>query len=242
MANSHTGALAGSGETWATVFRQARIVQVEDIQDLINICTSLNDLPLPRGKGVSIITYSGGFSVVQSDMCVKAGLDVPQFSTTAINKLREFVPAFGTMVCNPLDAWQMFYRFEEKDSSILDTFKIIADEKDIHSLILQFDQARFMANRWGDKFEERFESVAKKVIAGCSYVRDVKGKPIIVSIGLDPFAQNGEEKAFVMNFKKRCEKEGIPVLPSLYDTVNTVAYLYKYVNIRVRDILPPGKS
>jgi acyl-CoA synthetase (NDP forming) len=234
VANSHTGALAGSGETWATAFKQCGIVQVDDIQDLINICESLNDSPLPKGKGVSIITYSGGFSVVQSDMCVKAGLDVPQFSPAGIRRLREFVPVSGTMVGNPLDAWQVFYRFEENDSSILNTFKIIADEKDIHSLILQFDQVRFMVNMWGDKFEERFEGIAKKVIAGCRYVRDEKGKPILISMGLDPYAQNGKERTHVLDFKQRCEKEGIPIMPSLHETVRTVANLYKYVNIRER--------
>jgi acyl-CoA synthetase (NDP forming) len=234
VANSHTGALAGSGSTWATVFRQAGIVQVDDINDLIDICESLNDSPLPKGKGTSIITYSGGFSVVQSDMCVKAGLDVPKFSPGAVQRLRKFIPSSGSMVGNPLDAWQVFYRFEESDESIFNTFKIIADEEDIHSLILQFDQVRFMVDMWGDKFEERFEGIARKVIAGCRYIRDEKGKPIIISMGMDPFAPNGKERTHVLDFKLRCEKEGIPVLPSLQETVRTVAYLYKYANIRGR--------
>ncbi len=118
VASSHTGALAGSGETWATLFRQTGVVQVDDFEDLVNTVIALNDSPLPGGNGVSIVTYSGGFSVVQSDMCIKAGLEVPQLSPAAVKELREFVPASGTMIGNPLDAWQLFYKYGDNEKSL----------------------------------------------------------------------------------------------------------------------------
>jgi acyl-CoA synthetase (NDP forming) len=232
VANSHTGALAGSGETWATVFKQTGVVQVNDIQDLINICECLNDSPLPKGRGVSIITYSGGFSVVQSDMCVKAGLDVPQFSPEAIERLRKIVPVSGTMVGNPLDAWQVFYKLSDGEGNIADVFKIIAGEDYIHTIILQFDQVKFMITMWGDKLEENFEIIAENTLKGCLYARDVLGKPVLISIGLDPYSENEMERKYSLIFKKRCEAIGFPMLPSLFEAVSTTSYLYKYMMLK----------
>ena len=88
VASSHTGSLAGAGKIWETMFQQAGVLLVNDIDELINTALAFSSLKPPRGKGISIITYSGGFSVVQSDLAIKAGLDVPQLSTEAREKLR----------------------------------------------------------------------------------------------------------------------------------------------------------
>lgn len=234
VASSHTGSMAGSSRIWDAVFRQSGVVQVDSIDDLINVCEIFNRSPLPDGNGVSIITYSGGFSVVQSDMCARAGLDVPRFSDDAIKRLREFVPVSGTIIGNPLDAWQVFYRYEDHDNAISEVFDIVASEKDIHSLILQFDQIQLLMNIWENEFEQRFESIAKKILAACKYVKDKKKKPVIISIGLDPMAENSVGRTRSLEFKKRCMDEGIPVLASLDATVNTVALLYKYVTLKQR--------
>lgn len=240
VANSHTGALAGSGETWATVFKQSGVVQVNDINDLINISESLNDSPLPGGRGVSIITYSGGFSVVQSDMCAKAGLDVPKFSPTAVKRLMEFMPTSGTQLGNPLDSWHLFYRWEDKDNAIVDVFKIISNEEDIHSIIVQFDVISYMVFMWRDLFEERYEKVIGKLLEGCRYAREVKGKPVFISMSPDPYSEEMKARIHSIKFKKLCEKEGIPVLPSLHEAVNTIAYIYQYTGVREKRMIAAG--
>jgi len=232
VASSHTGALAGSGETWATLFRQTGVAQVDDFDDLLNTVIALSDCPLPKGNGVSIITYSGGFSVVQSDMCIRAGLEVPQFSPAAVAELREFVPASGTMVGNPLDTWQLFYKYGENEKSLKDVFRIIASEKDVHSILLQFDVIRFMISMWGDKVEERLKVVADRILEGCLYARDEKGKLVIISIFQDPYSENELERKLSMALKKRCEAEGFPVFPTLNEAVRTVSNIYSYTQIR----------
>ncbi|MDD5313342.1 MAG: CoA-binding protein [Dehalococcoidia bacterium] len=239
VASSHTGALAGTGETWATMFKQAGVVQVEDFDDLLNAAVALNESPLPAGKGVSIITYSGGFSVVQTDMCIKAGLEVPKFSAKAVEELRKFVPVSGTMVGNPLDAWQLFYKYDDKGGTLKDIFRIIAGEKDVHSIILQFDVIRFMLNMWSDTFEEYFEAVVQKVLQGCHYAHE-SGKVVFVSMFLDPFAENEIERKYNLIFKKRLENEGFPVYPTLNDAVRTVGSLYKFTEMRQRKVLKTG--
>lgn len=241
VASSHTGALAGSGETWATLFRQTGVVQVDDFDDLLNTVIALNSSPLPAGNGVSIVTYSGGFSVVQSDMCIRAGLEVPQFSPAAVKELREFVPASGTMVGNPLDTWQLFYKYGENERSLKDVFQIVAAEKEVHAILLQFDVIRFMIGMWGDKVEERFKVVTDRILEGCLYARNKEGKTVIISMFLDSYTENELERKLSMAFKQRCEAEGFPVFPTLREAVRTLSNMHKYAKIR-RGRSPRGGS
>ena len=231
VASSHTGSLAGSGLTWSTMFRQVGVVQVDDIEHLLDAAIALSQSAPPSGKGVSIITYSGGFGVVQSDMCIKAGLDVPKFSPQAIRELRRFVPVTGTMVGNPLDAWQVYYNIRENEPGLDDVFRIISGEKDIHSIILQLDIIKFMLPRWGAEFEKNFNIVVDRMMKGLAFARD-KGKMAVVSNFLDPYTENEKERHYNFQFKRRCEAEGFPVYGLLAAAVQTVAMAYRYNELK----------
>jgi acyl-CoA synthetase (NDP forming) len=231
VASSHTGSLAGSGLTWSTMFKQSGVVQVDDIEDLLDAAIALSQSAPPSGKGVSIITYSGGFGVVQSDMCIKAGLDVPRFSPQAIRELRQFVPVTGTMVGNPLDAWQVYYNIRENEPGLDDVLRIISGEKDIHSVILQLDIIKFMLPRWGADFEKNFNIVVDRMMKGLAFTRD-KGKMAVVSNFLDPYTENEKERHYNLQFKGRCEAEGFPVYGLLAAAVQTVAMAYHYTELK----------
>ncbi|MCX6002444.1 MAG: hypothetical protein NTY79_07940, partial [Chloroflexi bacterium] len=206
----------------------------------VNTVIALGDSLLPGGNGVSIITYSGGFSVVQSDMCIKAGLEVSQLSPSAVTELREFVHASGTMIGNPLDAWQLFYKYGDNEKSLKDVFRIIAAEKAIHSIILQFDVIRFMIGMWGDKAEERLKIITDRVLEGCLDARDEKGKLVLISMFLDPYTENELDRKLSIDFKRRCESEGFPVFSSLGAAVKTISNMYRYTIIGKGRLLKAG--
>ncbi len=235
VAASHTGALAGTGKMWSAMFKQAGAVQVDDFEDLLNLTVALDGPPLPAGNGVSIITYSGGFSVVQSDMCVKSGLAVPPFSPPAVERLREFVPISGTMIGNPLDAWQMFYKYSDEAATLKDVLRIVSEESGVHAIIVQFDVIKFMLNIWGDAFERYFEGVAAQLLEGCRYARDRKRKPVFLSMFLDPYLDVDLERKYNLAFKDRCESEGFPVFPALRDAVGALGRIYRYTQMKRRN-------
>jgi len=228
VAHSHTGALAGAGTVWETMFRQAGVLLVDDFEALLDTVLGFSKTRPPAGRGVSIITYSGGFSVVQSDMCARAGLEVPQFSQRAMQELRKIVPAAGTMVGNPLDAWQVFQRTKQGQGALDEVVKIIADESQIHSIVLQMDNLRYLARVWGENFKENFDAFTKIVLDGCRYTRDERGKLILLSIHMDPFSDDNMERAVYLDFKKRCEADGFAVYPSLKTALGAAANMYKY--------------
>ncbi len=230
VASSHTGSLAGAAQTWSTMFKQSGVVQVDDVDDLLNTVKAMSLSRIPAGNGVSIVTYSGGFAVVQSDMCVKAGLQVPQFSTKAVDELRKFVPVAGTMIGNPLDSWQLFYRYSG-EGRLSDVLRIVSGEDQIHIIILQFDIIRFMTMMWGQTTEEKLKAIADDFIAGLRYARDKAGKMVMVTIALDPYTDNEMERRLSLLLRNICDEAGFAVAASLAEAIRTVSYMYRYAAI-----------
>jgi len=231
VASSHTGSLAGTGQTWSTMFRQSGVIQIDEVEDLLNAVITMSLSKMPSGNGVSIVTYSGGFAVVQTDMCVKAGLQVPQFSKKAIEELRTFVPAAGTMIGNPLDSWQLFYKYSG-EGRLSDVLRIVAGEKQIQSIILQFDIIRFMTMMWGQGTEEKLRAIAEDFLGGCRFARDKAGRLVIITIALDPYTDNEMERCLSVLLRKTCDEAGFPVAASLGEAIRMVSYMYKYAAIK----------
>jgi acyl-CoA synthetase (NDP forming) len=228
VAASHTGALAGAGNIWSGMFKQAGAVQVEAFDELLNTTLALSLVKPPRGRGVGIVTYSGGFGVVQTDMCIKAGLKVPGFSPAGIEKLRKVVPAAGTMMGNPLDSWQLFYNYSGKGGTLGDVIRIVAEEKDIHSMVLQFDVINWMLRIWKDDTWPRLEAVARNALEACRHARESAGKPLIWSIFLDPFTDSQVERELTMKLRKMCQDEGFPVCLHLNAAIRAIAYMCEF--------------
>lgn len=104
MAASHTGTLTGDAWVYDIAFKQAGILPAEDIDDLIDRVQFLEQLPRRRWspvRGLGILTMTGGFAQLASDLAEIEGLSVPE-----VDRLRPFVSENipGGVVTNPLDA------------------------------------------------------------------------------------------------------------------------------------------
>jgi len=102
-AASHTGALAGSSAIWNAMFKQAGIIDVHSVQDVVECAVAFDYLPLPKGNRIAIITGQGGTGVGTTDNCFALGLQVPRPSERTVARLKEVLPPVGTAVGNPID-------------------------------------------------------------------------------------------------------------------------------------------
>ncbi|XVQ84043.1 acetate--CoA ligase family protein [Microbispora siamensis] len=101
-AQAHTGALVGDDNVIDAAFRQLGVVRVRSLEDLIITAGLLAEVgPLP-GPRIGVVTPSGGASEIIADRAEDEGLELPAFGPDTVARLREIVPAFGT-VQNPLD-------------------------------------------------------------------------------------------------------------------------------------------
>jgi acyl-CoA synthetase (NDP forming) len=227
-ASSHTGSLAGSPEIWSSVFRQAGVIQVENFDELLEGTLALSSVSLPEGKGTAIITNSGGFSVLETDLCVKAGLEVPQFTQETIAELRKIVPVAGTSINNPLDAWPIFYNVPGTTGTLADAIRILSRDKNIHSIVLHFDEIRYLRNVLGAAFEGFLKELVKLMIQGCVYGRDEMGKTIMICVALDAYSDDEKDREYHLLVKKAFEGEGFPVYPALGASIKALSNLYRY--------------
>jgi acyl-CoA synthetase (NDP forming) len=227
-ASSHTGSLAGSPEIWSSLFRQAGAIQVEDFDELLNTALALSCVQPPSGKGTAIITNSGGFSVLETDVCAKAGLEVPQFTQETIIELRKMVPIAGTSINNPLDAWPVFYNVPGTTGTLADAIKTVSRDSNIHSIVLHFDEVRYLRQVLGQAFEDFLKELVEIMMQGCRYARDEMGKTVMVCVSLDAYSEDQEDRRYHLLAKKAFERDQFPVYPVLGASIKALANLYRY--------------
>ncbi len=226
-ASSHTGSLAGSPAIWSSIFKQTGVIQVEDFDELLNASLALTYSPFPAGKGTTIITNSGGFSVLETDTSVKAGLEVPQFNKETTSVLRKMVPVAGTSIGNPLDAWPIFYNLSGTYGNLADVLKVLARDSNIHSIVLHFDEINYLRLVLGSSFEGHLNELVGLLIDGCKYARDEIGKPVMICISMDAYSKDEEDRRYHLMVKKAFEDERFPVFPTLRDTIKALFNLYR---------------
>lgn len=103
MAASHTGTLTGDAWVYDVAFKQAGILPATDIDDLVDRVQFLEQLPRQRWtevRGLAILTVTGGFAQLASDLAEVEGVDVPEVERLA-PFVAETIP--GGAVTNPLD-------------------------------------------------------------------------------------------------------------------------------------------
>lgn len=126
-ARSHTANLGGAMALYKAAFRQSGILQVEDIQDVADYGRAFRCGRLPRGNRLAIITISGGAGILMTDECIARGMQVPQLAPQTGEKLRGFVPAYGSLL-NPVDVTAAIFNNTEL---IGQTLQAIVDDPNV---------------------------------------------------------------------------------------------------------------
>ena len=100
---SHTGALAGDDKVWDAALRQAGVIRVEDVEEMVDVLVTFLFMPLPRSRKVAVVGAGGGASVRACDECEAGGLTLPPIPDEMKTELNQVVPLAGSMLRNPVD-------------------------------------------------------------------------------------------------------------------------------------------
>jgi len=102
-AMAHTGAMATDDAVVDAAFKQACIVRVESIEELVSSAGLLGySKRLPSGRRMGVVTSSGGGCNVIADLAKSSEIALPPWHTETVEKLRGQLPEFAS-VLNPLD-------------------------------------------------------------------------------------------------------------------------------------------
>ena len=101
---SHTGGLAGESRVFSEVLRAHRAIEVSDLDEMTEVLAVCQGERWPRGKGISVITGSGGLAEMILDNATAAGLDLPPLSSAERAEAERVIGRI-TGDGNPFDAW-----------------------------------------------------------------------------------------------------------------------------------------
>ena len=104
-AMSHTASLSGSSAIYSGAFRQAGIIQVYDMHELMDMARgfSKTDSYRPGGK-TAVMTFSGGAGIVTADLLEDRGLILADLSQETLAALKSLFPEWMEPG-HPVDLW-----------------------------------------------------------------------------------------------------------------------------------------
>jgi acetyltransferase len=102
-AMAHTGALAGSIETFDAISAREGVIRVRGLDELIETTECFVHADTPKGDRLAAVTLSGGKRGLLIDAFHSAGLSFAPLSKDASEKLARMLGP-GSIVGNPLDA------------------------------------------------------------------------------------------------------------------------------------------
>src|SRR6478752_3291140 len=85
---SHTAAAASSDVVIEALFRQAGVLRVNTMQEMLDTARVLCEQPLPAGPRVAVVGNSGGPEILAADAASSAGLELIQLASTTEQLLR----------------------------------------------------------------------------------------------------------------------------------------------------------
>jgi acyl-CoA synthetase (NDP forming) len=101
---SHTGGLAGSSRVFSELLRAHRAIEVSDLDEMTEVLAVCQGKHWPRGRGISVITGSGGLSELILDNATALGLDLPPLSPDERAEAQRVIGRTSGDG-NPFDAW-----------------------------------------------------------------------------------------------------------------------------------------
>jgi acetate---CoA ligase (ADP-forming) len=101
---SHTGGLAGESRVFSELLRAHRAIEVNDLDELTEVLAVCQGARWPRGRGISVITGSGGLAEMILDNATAAGLHLPPLSSAERAEAERVIGRI-TGDGNPFDAW-----------------------------------------------------------------------------------------------------------------------------------------
>ena len=218
---SHTASLAGSFEVFDALCRQVNAVRVNSVEEMVDLAVAFRFMGAPKGPGVAVVGGGGGFSVFAADEIDDAGLECPILPEHTQEALREFTPAAGTSVRNPVDTIALF-----QPPMLQKTLQIIGEAENIDVVMFHTSFS------WGNM--RRTMAVAQDIDPGAymdsmvqqmTAAREASGTPIVLVLR-SPLNVEGMEAT--AGFQTRCVRAGFPVFSSIPKAANAIARTYRW--------------
>jgi acetyl-CoA synthetase len=162
-AAAHSAALAGDQRIFRSLIEEAGAVWAHDVHELLELAKTLavRGAATPSGgRGLAIMTCSGGDSAQGADEAERLGLELPALAPATQQRLRALLPSAAT-VANPLDYTAMIWG----DSGALsELVRAVGEDPRIDQVLVFYDQPHGLDGA----AEESWRAVRDGIIAGAA--------------------------------------------------------------------------
>ncbi|WP_298281328.1 acetate--CoA ligase family protein [uncultured Bradyrhizobium sp.] len=220
-AMAHTGALAGSIETFDAISTREGVIRVRGLDELIETTECFVHADPPKGNRLAAVSLSGGKRGLLIDAFYSAGLNFAPLSESASDQLAKMLGP-GSIVGNPLDAG---FAAVVDPSVYMKSIKIMIDDPDTDIVIIDAELPKAP-----HELRERNLKIVNEMAGQAN-------KPVIyisaMSIGFTEFTK-GLRKSL----------PNIAVMQGLDRAVGAIKSLIEYAGLRkeVPDIVSSSKA
>ena len=197
-AMSHTASLAGDFTVIERAFRQAGVIPVYDLHELMDFVRGFSMIRTVRpGKTSAVLTFSGGAGIVTADFLHDQGLLSAKLNPDTLATLKTVFPAWMDPA-NPVDVWPAIE--QSGPQKVYTTCsQALLNDPNVDALIIHI----FAALVKGD------------YLAETARLKDALGKPVAVwLVGLEQP---------VRTLRREIEALGIPVFDEISRAVSFIA-------------------
>ena len=205
-AAAHTGAVAGDHRVFRALMEEAGAAWASDVHELLELAKAfaVRDAR-PRGRGLAILTCSGGDSGLGADEADRLGLELPPLAPATVGTLRERLPDAAT-VANPLDYTAMIWGEVE---TLRDLIRTVGEDPAIGHVLVFYDRPPGITGATA----ESWAAVEEGILAGAA----VSPVPVMVAATLPELLD--DESAW------RFAEAGVPAIAGLRTGVAVAAAL-----------------
>ncbi|HHO76312.1 MAG TPA: hypothetical protein ENN05_07770 [Deltaproteobacteria bacterium] len=206
-AASHTASMAGNYTITSHAFRQAGIIEVFDVNELMDFLRGFSKTRSYKNtKGTAIVSFSGAGGIITSDLLYKQDIPVAEPAPETFASLQEVFPQWMPP-SHPVDIWPAIEKngFEKVYTHIINT---LMHDENVDSLIIHM-----LANRMSTLY-----------LKDLARLKDLLGKPVIVWL-----TGTGEG---LVSFRKDLEDMDIPVFEEMNRGVCFLSAARRHFNRR----------
>ncbi|MDQ5987686.1 MAG: Peptidyl-lysine N-acetyltransferase Pat [Syntrophus sp. SKADARSKE-3] len=130
---SHTASLAVADTLFDGAMRQAGVLRMTGIDELIWTIRGFLTMPLPNGPSLAFVTYSGAQAIMSIDTAMEEGLTIARFGSASREQIGRVI-SMPSKLKNPIDFFpdMVAHGFEKTSIEILNA---LMDDDNVHGIV-----------------------------------------------------------------------------------------------------------
>jgi acyl-CoA synthetase (NDP forming) len=220
-ASSHTAALTSSGQVWETLYKQARVVNVDSFEEAVDQLMALARLSQMHGRRVAIVGRGGGPAVATTDLCEKAGLSVPLLTKETKQKILELLPLEGSGMSNPVEVG--IGGRGNLSEHYYDVLSLVAHDPNIDIILVRINmEVAARVVEIGDEKIKEYVDIWEKAT-------NTLPKPLAVVFDRGEYWQPIK---LAYQMREACSKAGVASFPSVESATKAISKTMNYYECR----------